>query len=57
MRDVVLDEVEYQRIKKVMNKKKDYFSIEEITKIFYRKGGFYNIKFIANNNSENLTHF
>ena len=57
MRDGVLDELEYQRVKKEMNKKSDYYSIKEISEIFYRKGGFYNIKFIANNNSENLTHF
>ena len=30
MKDVVLDEKEYQRIKKEMNKVNDYYSIEEI---------------------------
>lgn len=30
MKDVVVDEKEYQRIKKMMNKDNDYYSIEEI---------------------------
>lgn len=30
MKDVVVDEKEYQRIKKIMNKSNDYYSIEEI---------------------------
>jgi len=30
MRDVVLDEKEYQRVKKEMNKVSDYYSVEEI---------------------------
>ena len=30
MKDVVVDEKEYQRIKKMMNKNNDYYSIEEI---------------------------
>ena len=30
MRDVVLDEVEYQKVKKEMNKVNDYYSMKEI---------------------------